>query len=105
MMEAVAARQDDDDPDDPDPSASSKLSIDDFAATPSESALIAFISIPRIETSALETIYGYLVTDWGDRREILRSMLLTSSSSAQINGGRTRWKDDLDQGRGSIASI
>jgi hypothetical protein len=76
-----------------------------MAATPSESALIAFISIPRIETSALETIYGYLVSDWGDRREILRSMLLTNSSSAQIIGGGTRWKDALDQGRGSIPSI
>ena len=29
----------------------------------------------------------------GDRREILKSILLTSSSSAQINGGGTRWKD------------
>ena len=76
-----------------------------MAATPSEYALIAFKSIPRIETSALEAIYGYLVSDWGDRREILRSMLLTSSSSAQINGGGTRWKDALDQGRGSIPLI
>jgi hypothetical protein len=30
VMEAVAARQDDDDPDDPDASAGSQLSIDDF---------------------------------------------------------------------------
>jgi hypothetical protein len=73
-----------------------------MVATPSESVLIAFTSIPRTETSALETKYGYLASDWGDRREILRSMLLTSSSSAQINGGETRWKDALDQGRESI---
>jgi len=39
-----------------------------MAATPSVSALIAFISIPRTETSALETIPGYLVSNWGDRR-------------------------------------
>jgi len=30
VMEAVAARQDDDDPDDPEASAGSQLSIDDF---------------------------------------------------------------------------
>jgi hypothetical protein len=39
-----------------------------MAATPSVSALIALISIPRTETSALETIPGYLVSNWGDRR-------------------------------------
>jgi len=39
-----------------------------MAATPSVSALIAFITRPRTETSALETIYGYLVSNWGDRR-------------------------------------
>ena len=52
-------------PFDPSMMAHSRKSM---AATPSVSALITFISIPRTETSALETIPGYLVSNWGDRR-------------------------------------
>ena len=44
-------------------------------ATPSESEQIASTSIPRTETSAHRTIYGYLVSDWGGRRRIQRSVL------------------------------
>ena len=58
--------------------------------------------IPRTDTSALVTIYGSLVSDWGERRRIQRSVLLTSSSSAQTSGGEMKWKDAFDQGRGSI---
>jgi len=82
--------------------ASLRNTSKNMAATPSESAQIASTSIPKTETSVLGTIYGYLVSDWGGRRRIQRSVPLTSSSSAQTSGEETKWKDALDQERESI---
>ena len=73
-----------------------------MAAIPSESVQIVSTSTPRTETSVFGTIYGFLVSDWEGCLRIQRLVLLKSSSSAQTSGDETKWKDTLDQGRGSI---
>jgi hypothetical protein len=76
-----------------------------MGVTLSEYALIASTSIPRTETSAPETTYGFLARDWEGPRRIKQSLLSTSSSSMQISGGEMRWKDALYQGRESTLLI
>jgi hypothetical protein len=53
--------------------------------------------IPGIATSVLGTIYDSLVSDWGGRWRIQRSLLFRSSSSAQTSRGATKCRESLGQ--------
>jgi len=82
----------------------SKSTSKNTVVTPRESVLIASTSIPRIETTARGTTYGYQSWDEGDRRKIPWSMRPTSSSLVRTSAGGTRLREYLAQGCGRIRS-